>query len=795
MRKRLIISLFLMIALLSVYAALPRLAEQAISAALAPYGVEIDQFDLEHPGWSRVLIRELQLRQNTPDYHLQLNSKDVEARFSLLQLLRQSEIEQFVIGSADIQLTLHPQPDGHSEPLLAPLPSQILAQLPVAEMVVQQYSVNADITQLQLPGLPAQVRIDGRIGVTPEQLTAYLSTATGLRDSTLALALQASHRDQIHALLTLDSESLLDSDLQLTLAENSLSISSNNQLDLSRWLQLRQHPLFAGVLEQSGIPQQLPALSGRLTVAGDSVLTVNPGQPLTGEHHYQLSSQIDLADPRQLIPNSPVTAAQSTLEFNADLQITPAYRTRLTFTQLQASLQDLSYRDESLQFTSAELNLSSATPLTVDIAADQPGQIRIADTELLLQGAAIPFSVQRATEQPLRGELRYQPLVMQLSAIDLTSLSANINLPEIALTAHLEALKLPRLELSSKISLQPQQIRQQFTLTLLDSDFADGQLSLSGRSQTDLQTRISTGYWQAAPLSLSRIDKLARRYIPGLPPELLISGGQLQHQGWFDYRPAGLALRLLNNATDLDLSYDQTRLFDARWQSDTRLRHSGQLADSGQLQVGFIDLGLPLENLTGGYRYSRSAAGQQQLDINSSTVSLLGGEMTTLPVSFDPARPDIDTAVALTHIDLAALIALEQQQGLSGSGTLNGQMPVRLVDNQLTVTRGQILSTPEGGWIRFDPPPEFRVMARANPALNIAFDALENLQYDSLGIEVDYRVDGTALLKTHLKGQNPDWNSGQPVDLTINIEENLPKLIQALQFTDKLTETIEKRYR
>jgi len=55
--------------------------------------------------------------------------------------------------------------------------------------------------------------------------------------------------------------------------------------------------------------------------------------------------------------------------------------------------------------------------------------------------------------------------------------------------------------------------------------------------------------------------------------------------------------------------------------------------------------------------------------------------------------------------------------------------------------------------------------------------------------------DGTALLNTRLKGYNPDWNNSQPIDFSVNIEENIPTLIQTLQFTDKLTRSIEKRYR
>lgn len=798
MRKRLIISLLLIIALLSFYAALPRLAEQAVIATLQPYGVEVDRFDLEHPGWNRVLIRNLQLHQNTADYSLQLDSSNVEAHFSLLQLFRQTEIEQFIIGNTDIRLKLHPQPSEDSTTVLPPLPSQILKLLPASRIRVKQYSVHTDLSQLQLPGLPPQISLTGALELSAEQFTTRLQSLNEFQNATLALVLDADNQDRIRLNLTLDDAPLLESQLQLTPATDRITVTSESLLDLSFWRQIRQHPLFAGMLAQPYIPQQLPEIAGQLIIDGTTELHISPDQSLSGEHHYQLRSELQLLQPARLLDQSPLDIQRANLTFGADLNIDPQKRIEMIFSQLEGTLQKISYQSPEGQFSSDEQSLSLVQPATVSSHPDQLPQIDISDIELLLKGTEISFDFQQQKQpdsKSLTGQLRFEPVPVTLTGIDLQKLSAAVNLPKIHLTTQTDSLKIPTIQLSSQIDLQPEQISQRFKLKLLDSRFPDGQIDITGRSKTDLQTQISSGYWQAEPINLSRIDKLARSFVSDLPPELVINGGTLNHQGWFDHRSAGLALRLLNRADNLNLNYDQTRLFDTRWQSETLQRHTGQLTDTGELEIGFIDLGLPLQDFRSSYRLRRSAAGQQQLDINSSTVRLLGGELTTLPVSFDPAQPDIETAVALTHLDLAELIALEQQRGLSGAGTLNGQMPVRFVDNQLTVTNGQILSTPEGGWIRFDPPPEFRAMAQANPALSIAFDALENLQYDSLGIELDYLADGTALLKTHLKGNNPDWNNGQPVDFTVNIEENLPKLIQALQFTDKLTETIEKRYR
>ena len=139
-------------------------------------------------------------------------------------------------------------------------------------------------------------------------------------------------------------------------------------------------------------------------------------------------------------------------------------------------------------------------------------------------------------------------------------------------------------------------------------------------------------------------------------------------------------------------------------------------------------------------------------------------------------------------------LALEQQEGLNGEGTLQGSIPLKKTSSGFQVTDGWIKNT-DNGWIKFRPTPELRSVAQTTPGLDTAFKALENLQYSQLNINVNYESDGNTRLNTRLKGLNPNWNAGQRIEFGINIEENLLQLIKALQYTNKLTRSLEKRYR
>ncbi len=230
------------------------------------------------------------------------------------------------------------------------------------------------------------------------------------------------------------------------------------------------------------------------------------------------------------------------------------------------------------------------------------------------------------------------------------------------------------------------------------------------------------------------------------------------------------------------------------WDSSTTVYPSGRIKDKGAVKLERVTTGVEITKVQTRYAYER-AKGRDLLELEHVKARLLEGDISIAPVSFDPLSPELATQVEIEKMDLGAILSLEQQQGLSGEGKLSGNFPLNFSNNELSITDGVLNSLDPGGKINFLPNPTVTAYAATNAGLKMALEALENFHYEKLDIKLNYAKDGTALLNTRLKGNNPDWNNGHPVDFTINIEENIPKLLQTLQFTDKLTKTIEKRYR
>ena len=221
------------------------------------------------------------------------------------------------------------------------------------------------------------------------------------------------------------------------------------------------------------------------------------------------------------------------------------------------------------------------------------------------------------------------------------------------------------------------------------------------------------------------------------------------------------------------------------------------MAGPATVRIGRVDPGIPLENIALTLRLGRlgfgDGVGQPSVDLTDVSARTLGGRISSPRIHFDSVRPSTRFTLNVDGVQLDRLLQLEQQQGLEGSGVLDGNIPITLNGKTVTVHEGHLAVRPPGGVIRFAPVEETKQMlVLAKPEMALILRALENFRYDVLRAAVNYREDGTLVLATRLEGKNPDMKEAPPVHFNLNVEENIPALLRSVQVVKDIENRLEK---
>jgi len=212
-----------------------------------------------------------------------------------------------------------------------------------------------------------------------------------------------------------------------------------------------------------------------------------------------------------------------------------------------------------------------------------------------------------------------------------------------------------------------------------------------------------------------------------------------------------------------------------------------------QARIDLLHIGFPVKNIEA--RFQLAQHGWKPIvRIKKLTAELLGGRARSDPFQLDPGKDKHRFVVQLEGIGLNDILQLEQQQDLRGSGKLDGRIPIEITHDGIHVAQGKLSAREPGGGINYSPTEKVLALAKTNASVKMIVDALGNFQYHKMDVTSDYKPSGDLVLKVRLEGKNPDWKAGQPVNLNLSVEENIPTLLRSLQLSGEITERIRERY-
>ncbi len=197
------------------------------------------------------------------------------------------------------------------------------------------------------------------------------------------------------------------------------------------------------------------------------------------------------------------------------------------------------------------------------------------------------------------------------------------------------------------------------------------------------------------------------------------------------------------------------------------------------LTIRTIDAGVPLRDLSARLGFALDDAGNARLDLPAATVAFAGGRISLADAGLDTGQAENRLTLQFDRVDLAELLKLVQLEGLSGTGVLNGSLPVVIRDNRIAVVDGA-LRTAGSGVLRYRSPTARQALESGGESVDLLLQALENFQYDTLSFSVDKRLDGETELRLQTTGSNPDVLDGYPFAININLSGNADQILASV---------------
>lgn len=169
----------------------------------------------------------------------------------------------------------------------------------------------------------------------------------------------------------------------------------------------------------------------------------------------------------------------------------------------------------------------------------------------------------------------------------------------------------------------------------------------------------------------------------------------------------------------------------------------------------------------------------ERLTMERARLGLAGGALAVENAVFARDAP-IETALLVDGVDLGAALALIGVEGLSGSGTLDGRVPVRVDAAGAMIAAGRLAARGPGVLRYTGTLPDAVAAAASEESLKLLRAALADFHYDSLTLSLDRAAGGEGTLLLALKGNNPAVLDGHPFAINIKLEANFDRLAALL---------------
>ncbi len=228
---------------------------------------------------------------------------------------------------------------------------------------------------------------------------------------------------------------------------------------------------------------------------------------------------------------------------------------------------------------------------------------------------------------------------------------------------------------------------------------------------------------------------------------------------------------------------------------NTALEFVGQkgwkLKQPSNIDIAEFNVGVPLKNVSMSLQRMEYGVQEQPLiKLSDLSAGALDGSIYSEQIEIDLNRSENMFSIFLSSLSLEKLIALNQTEDLLASGTLNGELPMRIDNGVLLIDSGWLRASEEGGYIKYGRIGEVLV---GNENLKLVGELLEDFQYNEMSAQIDLVSGGGLTLATKLHGRSPNAELNKQVNLNFNIDFNLWKFLESARLLTRIDQDVSEQ--
>jgi len=178
------------------------------------------------------------------------------------------------------------------------------------------------------------------------------------------------------------------------------------------------------------------------------------------------------------------------------------------------------------------------------------------------------------------------------------------------------------------------------------------------------------------------------------------------------------------------------------------------------------------------------------ITLTDFSTEMLDGTIAMQRMEYDMVKNEGATTLHLNHIPIQKLLDLQGSKKIYATGRIKGDIPVTIKNNSFEIVDGKVTAEDQGQIIYAT---SLEERTAANPALRITYEALSNLLYSQLLSSINMSGDGKSLMTIQLKGTNPDFQRGRPVEMNLSVQQNLSDLMRSLSISSDIEQSISDK--